>query len=46
MLTNGQDLGLAFAPEALQRLAEIKERVDPENLFRSNRALPGGILAR
>lgn len=40
MLAAGQDLGDAFAPEDLRRLAGIKGRVDPENLFRSNRPLP------
>ncbi|TFB96224.1 FAD-binding oxidoreductase [Cryobacterium adonitolivorans] len=40
MLAAGQNLGLAFTPEEVQRLAGIKARVDPDNLFRSNRALP------
>ena len=40
LLAAGQDLGLAFTPEDLHRLAGIKARVDPENLFRSNRPLP------
>ena len=44
MLTSGQDLGLAFAPAQLRRLAEVKNRVDPENLFRSNRPLPSTPL--
>jgi len=39
-LASGQDLSLAFAPAELQRLTEIKRRLDPENLFRSNRPLP------
>ena len=41
LLAAGQDLGLAFTPEELRRLSAIKTRVDPENLFRSNRPLPG-----
>lgn len=40
-LAAGQDLSLALAPQDVQRLGEIKARVDPENLFRSNRPLPG-----
>jgi FAD/FMN-containing dehydrogenase len=44
MLTSGQDLSLALSPEDLLRLAAIKARVDPENLFRSNRPLPTGLL--
>lgn len=40
MLAAGQDLSVAFGPDELQRLAGIKARVDPENLFRSNRPLP------
>jgi hypothetical protein len=39
-LAAGQDLGSAFSPDDLQRLADIKARVDPEDLFRSNRPLP------
>ncbi|PXA67913.1 FAD-binding oxidoreductase [Cryobacterium arcticum] len=42
LLTTGQDLSHAFEPAALQRLAEIKRRVDPGNLFRSNHPLPAG----
>lgn len=44
MLTSGQDLGHAFAPADLARLVGIKRRLDPENLFRSNRPLPSGVL--
>ena len=44
MLTSGQDLSLAFAPAQLRRLAEVKHRVDPENLFHSNRPLPSTPL--
>ncbi|MCU1445848.1 FAD-binding oxidoreductase [Cryobacterium sp.] len=44
MLTSGQDLGSAFTPAELDRLAGLKRRVDPENLFRSNRPLPSGVL--
>ncbi|NYJ19458.1 FAD-binding protein [Glaciibacter psychrotolerans] len=40
MLGNGAQLADAYSPAALARLAEIKRRVDPNNLFRSNRALP------
>jgi hypothetical protein len=40
MLAAGQDLGAALTPEDLARLTEIKRRVDPEDLFRSNRPLP------
>jgi FAD/FMN-containing dehydrogenase len=40
MLSVGQDLGAALPPEDLARLADIKRRVDPENIFRSNRPLP------
>ena len=43
MLTNGQDLSLVFSKEDLLRLAAVKGRVDPENLFRSNRPLPAGL---
>lgn len=44
MLTNGQDLSLVFGPDSLHRLAAVKARVDPENLFRSNRPLPSGMV--
>jgi len=44
LLSAGQDLGAAFAPEALERLGEIKQAIDPENLFRSNRPLPATYL--
>jgi FAD/FMN-containing dehydrogenase len=44
MLTNGQDLSLVFGAADLRRLAKIKGRVDPENLFRSNRPLPAAAL--
>jgi len=44
LLSAGQDLGAALGPEALERLGEIKRAVDPENLFRSNRALPSAYL--
>ncbi len=40
-LVPGQDLSHAFAPPILDRLATLKSRVDPDGLFRSNRALPG-----
>lgn len=40
MLARGQDLGHAFAPAALERLAQLKRAVDPENVFRSNHPLP------
>lgn len=40
LLTKGQDLSAAFGPAALQRLAGIKDRIDPENRFRSNHPLP------
>jgi FAD/FMN-containing dehydrogenase len=44
MLTRGQDLSLVYGVEDLERLAVVKARVDPENLFRSNRPLPAGLL--
>jgi FAD/FMN-containing dehydrogenase len=44
MLTNGQDLSTIVRPDDLQRLARVKARIDPENLFRSNRPLPAGLL--
>jgi FAD/FMN-containing dehydrogenase len=44
MQTNGQDLSTAFSADDLRRLALVKARVDPENLFRSNRPLPSGLL--
>lgn len=40
LLPNGADLGGAYDADALARLRRVKERVDPENLFRSNRPLP------
>jgi len=43
-LASGEDLSLAFAPGDLERLGRIKTQVDPENLFRSNRALPAPYL--
>jgi hypothetical protein len=40
MLSAGRDLGDAIPPADLDRLADIKRRVDPEDIFRSNRTLP------
>jgi len=44
LLAAEQDLSLAFAPDTLQRLGQVKKAVDPENLFRSNRPLPAAYL--
>ena len=41
-LTAGQDLTLCFPPEALERLAGIKRRLDPDRVFTSNRPLGPG----
>jgi FAD/FMN-containing dehydrogenase len=44
MLSAGGDLGDAVPPADLDRLADIKRRVDPENIFRSNRPLPARMI--
>jgi hypothetical protein len=38
-LDAGQDLTLSFPPESLARLASVKERLDPDRIFTSNRPL-------
>lgn len=38
-LTAGQDLTHCYPPESLHRLAEIKRRLDPDRVLRSNRPL-------
>jgi len=40
LLTNGQGLADAYGEADLTRLAEVKRRVDPHDIIRSNRALP------
>jgi hypothetical protein len=44
LLSVDQDLSFAFTGRTLDRLAQIKRTVDPENLFRSNRSLPSRYL--
>jgi FAD/FMN-containing dehydrogenase len=38
--------GTAYAPEDWERLVELKERYDPDNLFRFNRNIPPSSAAR
>jgi FAD/FMN-containing dehydrogenase len=38
----GDDAALAFTPESYQRLAGVKRRFDPANLFRVNHNITPG----
>ena len=44
-LTTGEDLSLCFPPDSIKRLMQVKERLDPDGIFRSNRALGPGSSA-
>ncbi|TFC23665.1 FAD-binding oxidoreductase [Cryobacterium glucosi] len=44
-LTAGQDLTFSFPPESLERLANVKRRLDPGGIFVGNRPLGPGAAA-